>query len=569
MNGNRMKYASTPTYGMQKRSFLKKSAPVHQVPDAPDFSKAPGTVNGMPFQQPIVQPVQQQPFVQQPVPQQPSFTPSTPYYMPGVPMQQPAQIPFAAPTFVPPVSSGMPIPPQTGMQQPTQQLPLGNTISNSGSSTPFSMRGQGFVPPQPAAPVAAPNVQPAFSKIPTAPLPPFGAVQRFGNQPFIGTQPQNTGYPPVSPQMPGFTPAGPAQPEVQPSAFAAQQPAFSAAQSAAQQKPSIQLTADKLWSIFLFGLLPLLFIPCIFVPSSWDFLRYAFLVLTVIGLGGLWYRQMYASSTRLIVSMVYVALSIAAIAMLMQGGNDIRQTSADISQPAAQQQTISPEGELATTPEPAPAQTPAPAYIGPSEAERRLEIFMSLWQMNNTTEMVSLVQPSWCSKQENPSQALFNVLKNRTPEDYVIEDISGTETDNSRTITMRATINKNTGKAPVVYRFMVMMVKEGNEWYVNPNSLATNDEVETVDENVVNNKNAVGNVTEPPRTTVTPAPPASTLLYYNEGANYYHMDPNCASVKSEYLPFDFSFSYGDLKAVMREYNLSPCLKCNAPTNTLD
>ena len=71
MNGNRMKYASTPTYGMQKRSFLKKSTPVHQVPDAPDFSKAPGTANGMPFQQPIVQPVQQQPFVQQPVPQQP------------------------------------------------------------------------------------------------------------------------------------------------------------------------------------------------------------------------------------------------------------------------------------------------------------------------------------------------------------------------------------------------------------------------------------------------------------------------------------------------------------------
>ena len=125
-------------------------------------------------------------------------------------------------------------------------------------------------------------------------------------------------------------------------------------------------------------------------------------------------------------------------------------------------------------------------------------------------------------------------------------------------------------KAPVIYRFMVMMVREGNEWYVNPNSLATNDTVEEpTDENVVNNKNAVGNVTEPPRTTVTPPPPASTLLYYNEGANFYHMDPNCISVKAEYLPFDISFPYSELKTVRKEMGLSPCLKCNAPTNTLD
>ena len=35
MNANRTKYASTPTYGMQKRGFMKKT-PVRQAPEAPD-----------------------------------------------------------------------------------------------------------------------------------------------------------------------------------------------------------------------------------------------------------------------------------------------------------------------------------------------------------------------------------------------------------------------------------------------------------------------------------------------------------------------------------------------------
>jgi len=116
---------------------------------------------------------------------------------------------------------------------------------------------------------------------------------------------------------------------------------------------------------------------------------------------------------------------------------------------------------------------------------------------------------------------------------------------------------------------MIMMVKEGGEWYVNPNSLATNDHVAAVEENIVNNKNEVGDITPAPRTTVTPAPPASTLLYYNNGGNSYHMDPQCSSVHSDYLPFDNSFAYADLKQYLYSpYNLSPCLRCGAPTNVL-
>lgn len=546
MNGNRMKYASTPTYGMQKRSLFKKPAPARQTAETPDFSKAPGTAAASSFQPSFAPP----PFPQQPVMQQPPYAPSAPTFpqVGAIPMQQPVQVPFAAPSFVPPVS-GMQMPPvQTPPVQNAQQLPLGNTVSPFQNGGSFSARSQGFVPPQI-------NPQPSPMQKAAAPQPPF--------------QPPFSGMNSIPQQTPGFV----QQPMPYPSAMqptAPQQPAFPSQPPVRERKP---LNADTFWSLFLFALLPLLFIPCLFVPASWDLLRYIFLGLTVVGLGAMWYRQMYRPTTRLIVSMAYVALCVAVIAMVVQGTNDAKQTSGVFRQPVSQQQTPVPESNVAVpvgTPEAViPQETPEP-LIGPSEAERRLELFMSLWQMNNTSEMVHLVQPSWCSRQENPSQELFKVLMNRTPEDFVIEEVSGTETDNSRTVTMRATISKNNNKAPVIYRFMVMMVREGNEWYVNPNSLATNDTVEEpTDENVVNNKNAVGNVTEPPRTTVTPPPPASTLLYYNEGANFYHMDPNCISVKAEYLPFDISFPYSELKTVRKEMGLSPCLKCNAPTNTLD
>lgn len=116
MNGNRMKYASTPTYGMQKRSFLKKTPPAHQAPEAPDFSKAPDATAPMAFQQTFGQPTAQQP-IPQPVQQQPPAMPNPMYFPnPAAPMQQTAQIPFAAPSFVP-SASGMQMPP---MQTPTQ-----------------------------------------------------------------------------------------------------------------------------------------------------------------------------------------------------------------------------------------------------------------------------------------------------------------------------------------------------------------------------------------------------------------------------------------------------------------
>lgn len=582
MNTNRTKYASTPTYGMQKRGFMKKN-PARQAPEGPDFSKAPDPVPPMPAAP--FPPMQQPGFTPPPAMPQGVFTPAAPYAAPGMPPSA-AQIPFASPNFIQPQAAMQP-PFQGFAPQPAQQpLPLGNSAPPvNPAAAGFSSRSQGYVPP--AAPVQQPMrpaVQPAMFAPPAQRAVPSQAP---GQPVFMPQQPVNP-FIPQNPQQPGagfssmpqpqpFMPVPPAS-RAQPAPEAAQPmydlrtpPPAKPAKPARERRP---VNADQLWAVFLFGLLPLLFIPCLFVPSSLDVIRYAFLGLCVLGLGGMWYRQMFGSVTRLVVSMVYVALCVVTIVMMMQGGRDALLTGASGPQQPAVQSSAAPDGSMPgmAAPSATAAQpTPSPTASGPSEAERRLETFMALWQSNNPQEMVGLVQPSWASAQENPSTALFMLLANRTPEEYTIEDISGTDQDNSRTVTMSATINKNNGKEPSIYRFMVIMTKEGGEWYVDPNSLATNEQLTTTsDENVVNDL-TVAAATSTPRTTVTPPPPADTTLYYNaNGGSFYHMDAYCSSVDEDYLPLTGTFAYSDLKSYTSEpSNLKPCLKCGAPINPLE
>lgn len=501
-----------------------------------------------------------------------------PYF--SAPMQGTAQVPFASPSFIQPTAGQ---PPFQGFVPgaSTAAPPLGNSAAVFGASNSgFSPRSQGFVPPAPQA--AQPS--PVQAMQPGQPQPMRPAVQPA----MYSFSPMQSAVPGVSPQaMPGYAPQGGMTPPQSAAFGGMQSPPFAPAQpqatGGASQQPMFNLRtpppqparerspfhADRLWSVFLFGLLPLVFIPCLFVPSSLDVIRYVFLGLCVLGLGGMWYRQMFSSVTRLIVSMVYVALCIVTVAMMMQGGRDVLRTSANSDQPASVQSSVAPDGNdaAAAVPSETPSPTPVPTPSGPSEAEQRLETFMALWQNNNPQEMVSLVQPSWASAQENPSTALFVLLANRTPEDYTIEEISGTDQDNSRTVTMTATINKNNGKDPSLYRFMVIMTKEGDEWYVDPNSLATNDELQSSEENVVNNL-SVADATATPRTTVTPAPAGDTTLYYNlSGGSFYHLDPYCSSVAEEYQPLTGTFPYSELSQYIGQY--SPCLVCNAPTSTLD
>lgn len=586
MNGNRSRYTQTPTFGMQKRGGLLNNSSLFQKTEqkAPDFTKAPPQASipepgyySSPVQPPLYGESAPAPYMMQQTPPLQGFAPVPATPQSGyAPQAVPSPYGMDTPAASLPIG-GVPLPDPSAPIAPAQNSFSGNLPPLS-ANTPnmnggFSARNQGFVPPQPqqAAPVAP--------SAPAVPAPP--EVQSAAFSSMSGTAP----FPPVT--MP--VNQAPAQPAYQPpqNAFYPQQGPMQTAQPpmnggtssfmqmAAQNRggqahPGTAPTdANMLWMLFLFGLIPLLFIPCLFVSQTMNVLRYIFIGVCLIGLGVMWYRQMLSPAVRIVVSVIYVGLCILTLSMALENKNEIPLSTDPANTPVMQTEN---------TPEPSDydyaaaaglselVEEPTPTPPSKSEAETRLELFMNLWCGNSVESMVNYVQPSWASTQDSAVTALFNLLTNRLPLSYKLEDITGTDDDTSRTITMTAEIDKQNGKEPVIYRFTVLMVKEGGQWYVNPNSLATNDEVKDAEEVVVNDKTSNITTTEAPRTTVSPAPPAETTLYYNpDGGHYYHMDANCASIREEFRPLTGTFLYRDL----REYSsLSPCLMCGAPTTAL-
>ena len=585
MNSNRTKYASTPTYGMQKRNFSKKQTPAQATP-TPDFTQQPAldpnTLNAsFPAQSPFAMPQNVFPGS--------SVLPTSPMFLNNSNNSNP-NVPFPAGSGQPnygnaPGLNGYTFMPGTSQPGafPYSQPSQGINPAPGNNSAMFAPRAQGFVPQgyaQAGSPLP-PNVMrsepvgglgsmssPGMTMNgmpPVNTLPPMGAsVSQSGMYTGAGFPGGNMG----GGSTPSYGNAGFPQGMMNnsPNMNGFQRPPYMGMDGGmpASPTPRQPFDMDHLMKILLYGVLPALFIPCAFVSHIYDFIRYLFIVLSVISLSIIWYRQSFTSGIRTVISILFLALSIIVIALLISGNQDVTQNGVLGSNLAAAQvtaePTVSPESAANVEVTASPMEDP-----GESEAEQRLSTFMDYWANNNVEEMTNLVQPSWASQQDDPASALFTVISNRTPKEYVIESISGTGTDSSRTVTMSAYIDKNNGKDPVRYRFMILMVKESGEWYVDPNSLATND---TVDETTA----AVAGQTTisqslAPRMTVTPIPDPSTKLYYNAtGGKYYHIDPNCSAVNPKYLPMA-SFLYSELDDPPYD-SLEPCLKCGAPTQSL-
>ena len=508
MSSVRGKYTSIPTFGLNKRSFGGKGSFFGNRTDtSPDFTEtAAQAQNAQP---------------------QSNFS-----------------IPTAAVTPAP-----------AYLQNPAPQLNgmTGASMNPTGVGYP----GQGYAPPTATgAYQVGPRQAFSYSPYPN----PYQAYP--GNQAMGWNQmpPQPVQQTPV--QQP---PVQQPQPPVQTRA-SVQQP-MPEQQEPVTARPSRTDGEERhLLALLMLTLLPVTFaIACFFHPFF-----YVFITLALISAAVLWYKEMGSSGLRTALTVLLSGLVIFGITwMIISDENaSYAQNPVQASVPVAAVET-SYENDTVDFLTPEPVVTPEPVAEA-SQAQIQLENFMNLWAQNNPEAMVAYVQPSWVAKQSEPAQALFKLLSNRTATAYEIEEVGGSEADTSRTIVMTATIDKNTGKAASIYRFTVMMVKEGDDWYVNPSSLQSNDEVSTVEEeNVVNDSNASGLATMPPRTTVSPAPSADALLYYNpDGGNYYHMDANCSSVKEEYRPLQGSFTYRELKTYMNTLNLQPCLKCGAPTSVL-
>ena len=300
-------------------------------------------------------------------------------------------------------------------------------------------------------------------------------------------------------------------------------------------------------------------------------LKWVFLGLAAAAVTALWVRPMTAGNRRLCCTAVFGILMVVTLVSLFAGRGGVSsgdpqttgsaRTSAPASQsgPSGASGTSGGSGEgsgagaliVVSAAPPTVTETPAPVDTSITD---RLALFFRFWSVNSTDEMLSLCSPSWQSKTATAKADLFGLLANRTPKDFVFENVTGTEQDTSRTVTLNSLIDRNNGKDPIRYRMNVIMVREGDQWYVDPNSLKTYEAAETTD----------------PNATVTPSPSptpfinANTPLYYNpDGGTKYHMDPYCKSTHQKYLPFKGVFSYSQLNQA--PYNaLSPCNVCGAP-----
>lgn len=322
------------------------------------------------------------------------------------------------------------------------------------------------------------------------------------------------------------------------------------------QQKKFELPLDVVAKVILFGVLPVLFVLSLVfgVPA----LKWVFLAGAVGGIILMWMKEVVTPNMRLTATLVLGVMAVVALVGAL-GGNPVDKQNnpggANAGQSVTQQQNGGAVSQQdITTPTVQPTATPAPEDAA-EDAVEQLMSFFYFWSVGNDEAMLSLTAPSWRNSVDNPASALFVLLLNRTPQqDYEVTSI--TPGDAMRTATVKVTIDKNDGRSSMDrYAFKVIMKKEDDVWYVDPQSLASN-EKETATETVAS---ANTTPTQPPLYTGTP----TTILYYNaNGGEMYHLDPDCQSVGKKYKPMA-QFMFTELG--QSPYSaLRPCNVCGAP-----
>ena len=320
------------------------------------------------------------------------------------------------------------------------------------------------------------------------------------------------------------------------------------------------------WLAVISALILILFAAGMFAPGL-SALKWVFLILAACSIAALWIRPMTAKNKRLCYTIVMAVLCVVAAVSLATGGarapgNRTQTTPPPQTTAAANTSSADLSGgivldgqsgqQISSIPAEAAMETPKPEDN--NAVVERMESFFYYWSANQIDEMLTLCSPNWQSSQENPLTSLFALMANRTPKELTAENITGTNDDQSRTITISVLMDRKNGKPAVKYRMNVMMVKENDQWYVDPQSLKSNDPVET--------ENPDDAATPSP--SPTPAVNGGTVLYYNpDGGTKYHLDPNCKSTHEKFLPFKGHFTYAEVNDEPYA-SLSPCNVCAAP-----
>lgn len=310
--------------------------------------------------------------------------------------------------------------------------------------------------------------------------------------------------------------------------------------------------------------LPICFFVSLLVRSTQLYIAFALLSAGCLLI--MWLMNAFVANARMTLSILHIAMILVAVFAVW--------ISAPPPQQPSQQQSVSglggtaaQEGDLASifdkessasiaemaAQEAASQPTGTPNPGSASLAQQRLEQFMSAWVTLNYDDLISFSLPSWVSQQKDARRAMFQVLANRSPIDFTVLDVSGSDADSTRTVSMDATISKNNGQPPLKYNMQVLMMRINDVWYVDPSSLASGSPIQQ-------QGSAKPVVTVAPLVTASP----DMVLYYNpEGGALYHVNPECPSTAARFLPFKGSFTFSQINDAAYA-SLQPCTTCHAP-----
>ena len=322
-----------------------------------------------------------------------------------------------------------------------------------------------------------------------------------------------------------------------------------------QQSPHVFL------QVAMSALLPILFIVALIL--GYTELHWGFLALSAVALLVMWGAKAFVPQARTTMTLIYTALMMVSLGAALwfthplmtgaqqnpapQGDNLSAIFGRDVTAKDVQDFNNAQNVQATTA---APVETPNSRSL----AQQQLELFMNSWMSLDYNAMLSYCTPAWVNAQENPQHAIFKIRGTSTPTNYEITAASGSEADDSRTLTMIADIDKGTGKPPQTYRYEVLMLRVNGVWYVDPASLSSATELK--DES-----------TPTPTVTLMPTytPDMNQTLYYNpDGGSYYHASAQCTKVAVKYLPLKGSFLYKELNDPAYK-DLIPCDKCNPPS----
>ena len=343
------------------------------------------------------------------------------------------------------------------------------------------------------------------------------------------------------------------------------QAASPAARATAEPRQEETVRRSGVMSLAVTILLPVLFIVALLVDSLP--LRLIFLAVAAISIAAMWLMNIFARGARSTLSIAYVALMVViavALALSLQTPESQQNSqAASANQTQVQDWTAPYYANTATSASATPA-----AYVieetSTSVAQKQLENFILGWRQGEIPAMLPMCAPSWVAKQQSPETALWNLMRNREPVEYKIENVQGSEADTSRTITVKVTFeNKGTGDV-TVERMHVLMIRVNDTWYVDPQSLNGTKVDEAAEQARAEQDSYRIQSTKVPMTpTPKPTGDDAVLVYYNpDGGKYYHKKPNCPDVAESYWPLSPLY-YSDLETQTFQH-LMQCSTCNPP-----